>query len=404
MRRNLIPILMAGVLLSLPLAAQRPRGPEIRVDILPASHRYSTQVAMAPNGDFVVVWQTGHMLVPEEGPSRIWLRLFRADGKPKTKQLRVSNARSDEMWPRLTMAADGSFLVVWQGGSTSDTSVFGRRFDAGGKPRGDRFRLSLNAQGSQEQPTAAFARDGSFVAAWVSHGHSFEDPWDVYARRFDAAGQPLGPEFLVSTESAEEQDTPQVALSASGDFLIGWVSWVGEGGFFDVLGRRFARDGAPQSDEILLNAEDNEQASQDELALGMREDGSFVVIWTDRTNDPGSGSLNGQRFAANGEPAGRPLQIIGPPGGFQGQPAIAMAADGSFFATWLGSTSPSSLGILGRWFASDGTPLGGVARIDRSAESSTGNPSVALGNDGRGVVVWLQESSKPGVYARRLVP
>lgn len=402
MRKHLALVLLASSLLALPVAAQRPRGGEIRVDRFPAINLYSPQVGLAPNCDFVVVWQTGNIYSPEE-TARIWLRIFRADGKPKTKQLRVSNTTPGEMWPHLTMAADGSFLVVWQSGSPEDTSVFGRRFDADGTPRGERFRLSANTQGSQEQPAASFARDGGFIAAWVSHGNFFDSPWDVYARRFDAAGQPAGGELLVSTEGAEEQRTPQVALSASGDFLIGWVSWVGEGGFFDILGRRFTKDGTPQSDEIRLNDEENAPASQDELALGMREDGSFVVIWTDRTNDPGSGSLSGQRFTATADPVGPPLHVTGSSLGVQDQPAIAMAADGSFFAAWSSSES-GTLSVVGRQFTSDGQPRSGELRLDPLSNDFKATPAVALGRDGRGVAIWLQYGSETGVFARRLVP
>lgn len=404
MRRNLILVLMAGALFALPLVAQRPSGAEIQVDKFPAINRYASQVALAPNGDFIVIWATGGNEPPQE-PARIWLRLFRADGTPKTKQLRVGNTRSAELVPHLAMAADGSFLVVWEGGSTVDTSVFGRRFGADGRARGDRFLLSSSTEGSQEQPAATFARDGSFVAAWVSHGHSSGDPWDVFGRRFDAAGQPLGPDFLVSTQSAEEQDAPQVALSASGDFVIGWLTFLGEAAFFDVLGRRFAKDGTPQSDEIRFNSEDTAAASQYEFALGMVEDGAFVVLWTDRADTSGAGRLRGQRFTASAERVGLPFLITAPPGGDQSQPALALAADGSFLAAWVDSSQPNLWRIVGRPFASDGTPRSGEIRIDLPPSGLKLDPSVALGRDGRGVAVWVKyNGSKPGVFARRLVP
>jgi hypothetical protein len=400
MRRNLLLVLLAGGLFALPLVAQRPRGGEIQVDKFPAINRYASQVALAPNGDFIVIWATGGSEPPQE-PARIWLRLFRADGTPKTKQLRVGNTRSAELAPHLAMAADGSFLVVWEGGSDVDTSVFGRRFNAGGTPRGDRFLLSSSTEGSQGQPTATFARDGSFVAAWVSRGHSFPD--EVVGRRFDAAGQPLGPDFLVNTESTEEQDAPQVALSASGDFLIGWLTFLGEAAFYDVMGRRFAKDGTPQSDEIRLNAEDTATASQYEFALGMQEDGAFVVLWTDRAGASGAGRLRGQRFTAGAERAGLPFPIT--PGGDQSQPVLALAADGSFFAAWVDSSQPNLWRIFGRGFASDGTPRSGELRIDLPPSGLKFDPSMALGPDGRGVVAWVKSNgSKPGVFARRLVP
>lgn len=402
MRRNLILVLVAGALFALPLAAQRPRGAEIRIDKFPAISRYGTQVALAPNGDFIVVWATGGG-EPQREPARLWFRFFRADGTPKTKQLRVGNTRSAELEPHLAVAADGSFLVVWEGGSDADTSVFGRRFGADGTPRGDRFLLSSSTEGSQEQPTASFALDGSFVAAWVSRGPSFPD--EIVGRRFDAAGQPLGPDFLVNTESAEEQHSPQVALSANGDFLIGWLTYLGEAAFYDVQGRRFAKDGTPQGDPIRLNDEDTAGANQDDFALAMSEDGAFVVLWADRGFTTGAGRLRGQRFTAAAERVGSPFLITHPPGGDQSQPALALAADGSFFVTWVDYQQPNLWRIFGRRFAGDGTPRSDELRIDLPPAGLNVDPSVVLGRDGRGLVVWAQfQGGKPGVFARRLVP
>ena len=40
---------------------------------------WAAQVAVAPSGDFVIAWQTGFGL--QRGKtSRVWIRLFRADG------------------------------------------------------------------------------------------------------------------------------------------------------------------------------------------------------------------------------------------------------------------------------------------------------------------------------------
>src|SRR5881628_1009705 len=135
--------LLAGLMLAHPLGAQRPRGAEIRVNNLPDFTYGLPQVASLPNGDFVVVWQTREFNLPGEEIPHVWVRLFRADGTPKTKQLRVSPAPlAGEVFPRLAVGADGSFVVVWQGGPFDDSSVFGRRFNVDGTPRGPRFRLS----------------------------------------------------------------------------------------------------------------------------------------------------------------------------------------------------------------------------------------------------------------------
>jgi hypothetical protein len=395
---------LAGVLLASLLGAQTPRGAEIKVNNLQASSYGPAQVAAAPNGGFVVVWQTGYLGDPPVPPVEkpvVWVRLFRADGTPKTNQLRVNPGSSPQVLPRVALGADGSFVVVWEDILPTSRTVSGRLFDAEGRPRGRRFRLSSTpvevASYLDLKPAVALAADGSFVAAWTGAG--------VLARRFDAAGQPLGPEFRANVTTYDERSAPQVAMSASGDFVIGWVSYVGESAFRDIYARRFAKDGTPQSDEFRVNSGENAVGNQDEFALGAAKNGSFVGLWTDEPDIPPlPNGFFGQRFAAGGEPLGQPFEISSSSSTFRAQPAIAVAADGSFFAVWssyVSVTGPQRYSIVGRRFASDGTPFGGDLRIDRSAAGPKGGPSVALGGDGRGLVVWAQDD---GIVARRLVP
>jgi hypothetical protein len=394
---------LAGLLLASLLAAQAPRGAEIKVNNLQASSYWAPQVAVAPDGDFAVVWQSGYLGDPPVPPVEkpvVWVRLFRADGTPKTNQLRVNPGSSPQVFPRVAVGADGSFVVIWEEILSTGSTVSGRRFDAEGRPRGRRFRLSSTAVESYFEPAVAIAADGSFVAAWTGAGAG------VLARRFDAAGQPLGPEFRANVTTYEERSAAQVAMSASGDFVIGWVSYGGDSTFYDVYARRFAKDGTPQSDEFQATSVEDARNNQEEFALGVAKNGSFVVLWTDVPDlPPLSNGFFGQRFTPGGAPLGQSFEISSSSSTLRGQPAIAVAADGSFFAVWssyvyVTGPQPQPVSIVGRRFASDGTPLGGDLRIDRSA-APKGGPSVALSGDGRGLVVWVQYD---GIVARRLVP
>jgi len=84
-------LLLTGALLAPPLAAQRPRGAAIQANNLPGVTYGFPQVAATPGGDFVVVWQSGGYDLPAQ-TAHVWVRLFRADGTPKAKQIRVSTS------------------------------------------------------------------------------------------------------------------------------------------------------------------------------------------------------------------------------------------------------------------------------------------------------------------------
>jgi hypothetical protein len=406
-RRQAAIVLLAGLCLTPHLAsAQTPRGPEIRVDQQTLPSNWFPHTAVAPNGDFVVVWESGHPFLAADSP-RVWFRLFRADGTPKGGQLRVSNGKARETLPSISMADDGSFVIVWQSGTTTDTSVFGRRFTAQGTPIGGRFLLSSSTEGNQSEPSVAVTPGGGFVAAWTSglfpHGSRHSD---VYARRFDANGQPLGPDFRVNSGNLREQSLPQVVVDGSGGFLVGWRSFGGEDLFFDIFAQRYAADGTTEGNEFQINAADTENTSQAEFSLAMADDGSFVGVWAEPGPDTSSPTgLRAQRFAADNTRIGPPIPVNSTHGAINDEPAVTMTPLG-FFVAWrsyVTGPSPVTPRILGRRFFADGTPRGGDVRLDLSS-GAKGQPGLAMSASGKGAVVWVSGlSGEQGVYARRIV-
>jgi hypothetical protein len=402
-------LLLAGLCLTPCLAsAQTPRGPEIRVDPQAAPTRWSPQVATSSTGDFVVAWQSGHPNFPGQ-TSRVWLRRFRADGTPKGIPFRASNSKADEMLPKVAMAADGSFVAVWQGGTNTESSVFGRRFTAAGQPVGGRFILSANTEGSQSEPAVALLPGGGFVATWTSGPFPFASKQsDVFVRRFGADGSPLGPEIQVNTTTFNEQGASQVKADGHGSFLVGWLNFGGEGTFYDVYARRFAADGSPLSDEIQVNTGDTVPTSQSEFAMAVRESGEAVFVWTDNGADSGLDDevgILGQRLAADGSLLGPIFHVNAGTAGFQDEPAITLAPVGFFVAWWSFASGPSPAPrVLGRRFFGDGTPRGGDVRLDLSS-GSKGQPALALStSSGKGAVAWTSGlTGEQGVFARRLV-
>ena len=408
-RRQAAIVLLAGLCLTPHLAsAQTPRGPEIRVDQQTLPSNWSPRVAVAPSGDFVAVWQTGSAFAPAESP-RVWFRLFRADGTPKGGQLRVNSGKARETLPSISMADDGSFVIVWQSGTTTDTSVFGRRFTAQGTPVGGRFLLSSSTEGNQSEPSVALTPGGGFVAAWTSGLFPYGSRHsDVYARVFDATGRPLGPDFRVNSGTLREQSLPQVVVDGSGGFLVGWRSFGGEDMFFDIFAQRYAADGTPVGNEFQINAADTERASQSEYSLAMADDGSFVAVWAEPGPDTsGPAGLRAQRFAAdsNSTRIGPPIAVNSTQGAINDEPAITLTPHGFFIAwrSYVTGPSPVVPEILGRRFFADGTPRGGDVRLDLSS-GAKGQPGLAMSASGKGAVVWVSGlSGEKGVFARRLV-
>jgi hypothetical protein len=99
---------------------------------------------------------------------------------------------------------------------------------------GPEFLVNQITDGQQKWSSVAVDADGDFVIAWTSYGQDgtgsgpgagVNGENGIYARRFDSTGAAVSNEFKVNTTSAYNQQHPQVAMDADGDFVIIWESY-----------------------------------------------------------------------------------------------------------------------------------------------------------------------------------
>jgi hypothetical protein len=376
-------------------------------------------VATAADGRFVVVWQEGGDNLDYETPVPLKARLFNAAGKPSSGEILVAlHKRPPIPGHAVAMAPDGRFVVVWGGGKENPNLVFGRRYAADGRPLGQRFPLARNSD-HQEVPDVAMAADGSFVAAW-GQGVEPEDPTDphevavdVFFRRFGANGKPLGPEAL-ALGGFEEQSEPRVAIRPDGSFIIACNDYGGESSFYDVDARLFDRSGVPLGEAFQVNDSPHQEVTQHGPSLAVAADGRFAITWTDwagdQDRDPGL-SWEDQNFtgvmirfyAADGTPLGPGRSVNAFLPGEQGGAAVSALQTGGFLMLWTSGANQDGdgLGIFGRVFGADGKTRGRELRINLNRKGSQFGPALSVAPNGKGAAVWTGlDGDKYGVFAR----
>ncbi|MEO1368961.1 MAG: SdrD B-like domain-containing protein, partial [Acidobacteriota bacterium] len=194
------------------------------------------------------------------------------------------------------LQAHGGFLVVWSDSSTAARSIRGQRYDSSGSPLSGELELTSEvAFGDIE--LEADPTTGNFVVAW-----EIEDDGSgtgIRARRFDSGGQPLGDHLAVNSYTGGSQTKVSLSMDPDGDFVIVWQSFGGEvdDDRFSIQGRRYASDGEPIGGQFLVNS----YTTDAQLAPAVAVDGfgDFVVTWTDYREDLGDSSFRGivaQRF------------------------------------------------------------------------------------------------------------
>lgn len=201
-----------------------PRGPEF---VLDGTGRLEQELAveMAPDGSFVVVWSQQYY--DGEFDYQIRARRFSAACEPLGDSFTVNDVDTGEEYsPDIAMDANGNFIVVWMGIDDYWSGVFARRFDADAAPRGGQFRVNQRQQFSQYGPSVGMDADGNAVIAFASEVEKIgaEFNYDVLARRYDAAGMPLGDVFNPPGPSPDVQYLPQVAVAPAGRFAVMWTT------------------------------------------------------------------------------------------------------------------------------------------------------------------------------------
>lgn len=215
------------------------------VQVLVNAPRETTQeaadVAMDASGNYFVVWRSERQ---DAGAWGVYGQRFNADGTRAGGELHLNqNAYAAKVDPRIAMDAAGGATVVWAGIRSDGFSehVFARRFamDGSALDGGQEFFIdSANSVGYLKQQAAvAMSNKGHIVVTWSSYGQDEleADPPSrsdgVFAHLFNedgsefldpATGLPLG-DFRINATVAGDQNDPDVAMDANGNFSVVWV-------------------------------------------------------------------------------------------------------------------------------------------------------------------------------------
>ncbi|MBN2379608.1 hypothetical protein JXM67_07390, partial [candidate division WOR-3 bacterium] len=265
-------------------------------------------------GDFAVIWNER----VDEEPLVLIQRYF-ADGQANGEPIQVDPLKREfGGWFNcdIGMNRSGEFIAVWLikvGEGSYDNQIVARRFDASSSPIDQEIiEVSSGSAIPISSVPVAFADDGSFIVAW--HDKRDDNSGDIFARRFDAGGQPLGPDFKVSDDTlsgieGNYQRRPSIAADDSGNFCIAWAEDSRPGLFSVAYAQFYDKDG---------NALGKNYKTDLEWALGLylgisaTPQGGYVFFATDYSNEDGDPEVCARYYHADGAAWTRKIQINQP--------------------------------------------------------------------------------------------
>ncbi|MGH7130917.1 MAG: hypothetical protein ACREJO_03110 [Phycisphaerales bacterium] len=241
----------------------------------------NASIGMDSSGGFVITYEANDV-----GLSRgIFARRYDSAGAPLGAAFVVNaTTAGSQTDPQIVVAADGSFIVAWEGSGTGDGSgAFGRLYAADGTAITGEVRLNQVTAGNQSGVSLALTPSG-FIAAWAGSGT--EDGSGVYVRRFDSAGIALAGQALVNVTTAGSQGAPSVAVDPDGDFVVAW-SGAGASDGAGIYFREFAADGTVRSGETIVNT--TTAGTQGRPSISSGTDNGYAIHWGGNGTGDGAG-------------------------------------------------------------------------------------------------------------------
>jgi len=334
--------------------AGAPDGSEFQVNTYTTSYQGAPVVASEPSGAFVVAWDSKDSVQEGSGNPGVFGQRYDLAGNTVGSEFHINtHTTNKQVSPVIAVDPNGDFVVVWNSldQDLSGYGVFGQRFNAAGDTLGGEFPVNTYTTGQQSNPSVTWLASGDFIVVWT--GDDAVSSRGVFGQRYASSGSPAGGEFQVNTETLGSQDYPDVAADANGNFVVVWGGEDGDDR--GIFGQRFDSAGDTVGGEFPINAHTTGVQQHPSVASDAR--GNFAVVWTDRSGQDGDvRGVFGRRFDASGNPLGGEFQVNTYTSGIQRfRPGEAVSSDpiGNLVVVWEddGGHDGSEYGVFGQRYA-----------------------------------------------------
>lgn len=376
---------------STPTATPTPAPVEFQVNTTTEHSQAFPSLSMDSNGNFVVVWQSEEQ---DGSGTGIYAQRFSAEGQALGGEMMINQlTQGAQTQPDVTMMPGGIFMVVWQAElDGSGGSIQQRMYDALGNPLGSERFMNAVSAGDQSEPAAAI-NSQDLVVTWTSDGTDGSEE-GIYARTGEYPGS-LRSQFQVNQHTTGAQFASDVAMNTQGDFVVTWTSHgQADGSSYDVYARRFDRTGSPLGNEFRVNSTTSNQEWISNVSLN--DSGQCVVVWHSNAQDGDGDGVYARVFDANDAALSPELAVNQTTSGHQNNAAVAIDNSGQFTVAWMGVDADST-GIYLRRFNISGNPLLAETRLNQTTAGAQTYPSLALNSTGsKAGISWASEGQDGG--------
>lgn len=248
----------------------------------PVSHQ-GISIASDSSGRFVICWAKAHTF---NSKIQVFYQRFDSSGIKIGGIDSVSQADEHCYSPNIAMNKDGSFVITWDDERNTQTlpDVYLQRFNPAGQKIGNNIKVSDDNSTGVRQAGNVVSTDGNgrVVVSWIDDRNNENS---IYYQMYDNTGALIaGNRKANILSSLYSRTSPRVSMRSDGKFFIGWLD-VGFTGREQVYGRRFDSMGAPVGTPYMIPYTSNPPIEQRINSLKLLND----RVYTTWSEYPGSG-------------------------------------------------------------------------------------------------------------------
>jgi hypothetical protein len=355
-------------------------------DVVAIAQQEFPAIAMNGSNNFVIAWED-HCFLFSDG---LYFQRYNSFGMAQGNNQIATQIELGRNWmgapPSIAMDDPGNFVITWSmyefRGDYDENSINFQRYNWFGILQGKQ-QADFEGFGS----SIAMHGNGNFVIAGYDNDN-------IYFQQFDSSGVKLGNEQIVNEMATGEiQNTPAIAMDASGNFVIAWEDH--RSGNYDIYFQCYDSLGVAQGNNLKAN-DDAGSADQYRPTIAMDDSGNFVIAWEDcRQNKH---DVYFQRYNSTGVAQGN-NEIVNDDAGSADQyrPSIAMDSGGNLVIVWedyrYGIDNPD---IIGQRYYPDGTKRGSNYRIVADGPFKLETYPVVVANSQQLAFCWMDNRRARG--------
>ena len=375
-------------------------GAEFLVNARTAGSQEYPTVTARTGGGWVVAWASKD----QDGSSwGIYAQRYNADGSANGGEFRVNTAKvGAQSFPAIAGTSDGGFVVTWLGTATTgkSTGIWARRWSAAGKALSGDVRVDTTAGTRQSAPSIAASATGGYLISWVSNNAS-GTTFDVHTQLYDRTARRVGGEVKANTVTMLTMTSASAVAELPGTgWVVGWTSFTKVGAKPIVKAQRLTAKGVRAGAEIAVTSAT--WAQSEPVVASLKGEG-FVVVWVSQGQDGSGKGLYAQRYSTAGARLGAAFRVNATTAGDQSEPSAVSRRGNGFLVVWT-SPDASGKGVYCRLYGANGVPFDAVFPVNSSTANHQWQPAVSMRSASSFVVVWTSlatDGGAEGVYGQR---